>query len=121
MWRLPHRLKADAKAAIEVVDAKAAIEVASFYKCCHIAEKVEMLRPLGSEEGPSTGPSTGPSMGPSTGPSRRRPGGFNEKARGLLRTQQRLDSSDGNARKRSEGYVINQAMNSLGRVMKCSG
>ncbi|GKG40507.1 hypothetical protein Tco_0467284, partial [Tanacetum coccineum] len=49
--------------------------------------------------GPLTGPSTGPSMGPSTGSSRRRPGGFEEKARGLrregrglLRTQQRLDS-----------------------------
>ncbi|GJU57907.1 hypothetical protein Tco_1235673 [Tanacetum coccineum] len=54
-----------------------------------------MLRPLGSEDGPLTGPS----MGPSTGLSRRRPRvfeekveGFKEKARGLLRTQQRLDS-----------------------------
>ncbi|GKC77897.1 reverse transcriptase domain-containing protein, partial [Tanacetum coccineum] len=32
-------------------------------------KRVEMLRPLGSEEGPSTGPSIGPSTGPSTGPS----------------------------------------------------
>ncbi|GJU92146.1 hypothetical protein Tco_1304569 [Tanacetum coccineum] len=44
-----------------------------------------MLRPLGSEEGPSTGPLTGPSTGPSTGSSRRRPGGFEEKARGRKR------------------------------------
>ncbi|GJX08730.1 hypothetical protein Tco_0196662 [Tanacetum coccineum] len=44
-----------------------------------------MLRPLGSEEGPSTGPSTGPSIGPSTGPSRRRPGGFEEKVKGRKR------------------------------------
>ncbi|GKA63029.1 hypothetical protein Tco_0762548 [Tanacetum coccineum] len=32
---------------------------------------VEMLRPLGFEEGPSTRPSTGPSTGPLTGPSTR--------------------------------------------------
>ncbi|GJX99454.1 hypothetical protein Tco_0356473 [Tanacetum coccineum] len=53
---------------------------------------VEMLQPLGSEEGPFTGPSTWPSTGPSTGPSRRRSGGFKEKAGGLLRTQQWLDA-----------------------------
>ncbi|GJU92148.1 hypothetical protein Tco_1304571 [Tanacetum coccineum] len=51
-----------------------------------------MLRPLGFEEGPFMGPSTGPSTGPSIRSSRRRLGGFEEKARGLLRTQQRLDS-----------------------------
>ncbi|GKF37962.1 hypothetical protein Tco_0114720, partial [Tanacetum coccineum] len=40
-----------------------------------------MLRPLGSEEGPSTGPSIGPSMGPSRG-------------------------SDSNARKQSGGIEV---------------
>ncbi|GKE35442.1 hypothetical protein Tco_1454764, partial [Tanacetum coccineum] len=51
------------------------------------APMVEMLRPLGSEEGPSTGPltrpSTGPSIGPSMRPSRRRPGGLRGEGRGL--------------------------------------
>ncbi|GKC59404.1 RNA-directed DNA polymerase [Tanacetum coccineum] len=46
LQRLPHRLKAAAKDAIKF---------AGFYK--------ERLRPLGSEEGPSTGPSIGPATG----------------------------------------------------------
>ncbi|GKC61220.1 hypothetical protein Tco_1088818, partial [Tanacetum coccineum] len=108
IWRLPHRLKADVKAAIKV---------AGFYKGCHIVEKAAtLLKRLyrgygldilhktnpnrGSYEGrdastlrlrggafygASTGPSIGPSMGPSTGPSRRRPGGFSELNRGRKR------------------------------------
>ncbi|GJW48761.1 hypothetical protein Tco_0080407 [Tanacetum coccineum] len=84
MRRLPYKLQAAMKRLTHMLkaDAKVAIKVAGFYKGCHIVEKaatllkrlyrgyVEMLRPFGSEEGPSTGPS------------RRRPGGFSELNRG---------------------------------------
>ncbi|GJY88246.1 reverse transcriptase domain-containing protein [Tanacetum coccineum] len=68
MRRLPHRLKADAKAAIKV---------AGFYKGCHIAEKVV--------EGGFTGPSMGPSRGLRGAFYRAFYGAFEEKARGSSR------------------------------------
>nr|GEU32747.1 putative reverse transcriptase domain-containing protein [Tanacetum cinerariifolium] len=129
--RLPHRLKADVKAAIKVIGfyegchiaEKAAMLQKRLYRGYgpDILHKTNPNR--GSYEGYQTflfqtgtfygafdGDFERPSTGPSTRPSKIRPKGFKEKVGGL-RGEGRgsfpnSTESNGNARKRSEGYVI---------------